>query len=248
MQEALLEQQRHEKEHVEQELAKVKDELVRKTQLAAIGQVSASIAHDLRNPLACVRNANYLLKRRLNGDDPKHTKPLSIIDQEVDKADKIITNLLSIARCRPSQKESVNLDVLIRTIFACFEEHHHIRFEYRCENRPFMFNADVAQMDQVLSNLVTNAFQAIEGQGRIVVQAEHRPEFDLILVQDSGRGIPDHLRSKIFEPLVTSKSQGTGLGLTICQQIVESHGGSITADCAPGQGTIIQIQLPKTTS
>lgn len=244
-QQALTEQQRHEKERVQQELSRVRDELIRKTQLAAIGQVSASIAHDLRNPLACVRNASYLLKRRLNLTDKKHARTLDIIDQEVEKADTIITNLLSIAQCRPPHKASMRLDSFVQTIFDRFEAYDQIQFDCQCASHPFLIEADQNQLDQVMSNLIINAIQAIEGQGRILVTAEQDSDFDTISVQDSGEGISETMREKIFEPLITTKARGTGLGLTICQQIVESHGGVIVAGNAPGQGTIMQIRLPR---
>jgi PAS domain S-box-containing protein len=245
VQQALTEQQRYEKERIEKELSRVKDELIRKTQLASIGQVSASIAHDLRNPLACIRNANYLIKKRLNADSTQYGKSLEIIDQEVEKADTIITNLLSIARRRPLQKERVCLDTLIQTVYNRFSQYDQIQFDYQSEIHPFLFEADPNQIDQVLSNLITNALQAIQGQGRILVTAKQGADFDTICVQDSGTGIPNHIRDRIFEPLVTTKARGTGLGLTICQQIVESHGGLIMVGHALDRGTVMQIMLPR---
>lgn len=245
MQESLIERQRYEKKLVQEELAKVKDELVRKTQLAAIGQVSASIAHDLRNPLACVRNANYLLKHRLKSNDPKHLKPLEIIDYEVQKADKIISNLLSIAKSRPPQKETVCLKPLVESVLQRFKDCSNVTFTCTCLSDSMTIQADPAQIDQVLVNLITNAIQALDGPGTIEVKATKKHEFDQISVIDSGVGISEHVREHLFEPLVTTKSRGTGLGLTICQQIVELHGGIITACNARGGGTEMRFQLPQ---
>ena len=165
-------------------------------------------------------------------------------DQEVEKADRIITNLLSIAQCKPTQKTDVCLDTLIQAIFERFNDCDRIGFQYECDPSPFIVHADAIQLDQVMSNLITNAFQAIEGQGRILVRAEQLSDCDVIAVQDSGKGIEDGIRDRMFEPLITTKTRGTGLGLTICRQLVESHGGSIEAENAPDQGTVIRFQLP----
>jgi len=243
-QEQLLEQQRHDTERVQKELDRVQEELVRKTRLAAIGQVSASMAHDLRNPLGSVRNANYLLKRRLPQTDARITDQLRIIDQEVSRADQIITNLLEIARARPPKKTRVDLGKLIYEVLDKISKAPVIHFDVQLESDPFAVQADPDQLIQVISNVLDNAVHAMGNEGHCLIKAQHAQDHDVISFEDDGSGIPIEVRDRLFEPLVTTKARGTGLGLTICKQIMESHGGSIQAHDAQDQGAVIWMKLP----
>lgn len=242
--EELIAQQRAEKESVRAELDRVKAELVRKTQLAAIGQVSGSIAHDLRNPLASVRNANYLLKRRLPKDDPRLVDLLKIIDHEVSRADQIITNLLSLAQRRTCEKRAIDLGRLVQDVLDRVARPDGITCTCALGPIPFMILADPDQFGQVISNILDNAVAAMGHEGRFLVEAAHGPDMDVIEFKDTGAGIPAEVQDKLLEPLVTTKARGTGLGLTICRQIVESHKGQIEARNRPEGGALIQIHLP----
>ncbi|MDI6451557.1 sensor histidine kinase, partial [Anaerobaca lacustris] len=241
----LREQQATETQRIESELAKVRDELVRKTRLAALGQVSASIAHDLRNPLGAVRNAAYLLKRRLGAEQPGLRDHIAIIEQEVTKADRIITNLLNMTRTRPPNKEPVDLGALARAAWKRCVYPDGVRFRIELPEEPFLIQADPDQFSQVLSNLIGNAADAVDGDGECVVEALREPQSDVLIVRDTGPGWPDGARERLFEPLVTTKTSGTGLGLAICRQIVESHGGAVEALDGAGQGAAVRIRLPR---
>lgn len=239
----LVEQQKNETERVAAELAKVQDELIRKTQLAAIGQVSGSIAHDLRNPLGSVRNANYLLKRRLPKDNTRITEPLRVIDEEIARADTIISNLLSIARRRPPERQQIDLGLLLEETFSEKKMRAGIAIRLELSPSPFLIHGDPDQLRQVFANLHSNACHAMGGGGVLEIKAHHERGEDVIVFLDNGSGIPDKVRDKLFEPLVTTKAKGTGLGLTICQQIIEAHRGSISAEDRDGPGTCICIRL-----
>jgi len=241
----LREQQATETQRIESELAKVRDELVRKTRLAALGQVSASIAHDLRNPLGAVRNAAYLLKRRLGAEQPGLRDHVAIIEQEVTKADRIITNLLNMTRTRPPNKEPVDLAALAQAAWKRCVYPDAVRFRIELPEEPFLIQADPDQFSQVLSNLIGNAADAVGGDGECVVEALREPQSDVLIVRDTGPGWPEETRERLFEPLVTTKTSGTGLGLAICRQIVESHGGTIEALDGAGQGAAVRIRLPR---
>jgi len=220
-------------------------ELVRQTRLAAIGQVSASIAHDLRNPLGAVRNAAYYLKRRLPGEQPELVEFLNIIEKEVDSADRIIGGLLDLTRSRPVDKQSVDLGRLVEEAFRRIKETEGVRFRVSADPDPFQVRADPDQLRQVLVNLLMNAVQAMEGKGELLIEANRTVRWDVIVVRDTGPGIPGGVRERAFEPLVTTKTRGTGLGLTICRQIVERHGGGI--EFLPGgqRGAAFRITLPR---
>jgi len=243
-QQQLLDQQRLEKEHVETELAKVREELVRKTRLAAVGQVSASIAHDLRNPLGAVRNAAYYLKRRVPEDDPELPEFLQIIDDEVANADRIISTLLELTRARPVDKQTVELCLLVDDAFGRIEDADGVRCRISTSPDPFPIQADPVQFRQLLVNLGKNAVQAMEGEGEFFVEAWRNGGSDVIVVRDMGPGIRRDLLEELFEPLVTTKAKGTGLGLTICRQIIERHGGTIEPIRDEQRGAAFRISLP----
>ena len=244
-QEKLLDQQRHETERVETELAKVREELVRKTRLAAIGQVSASIAHDLRNPLGAARNAAFYLKRHVPKDEPELADFLQIIENEVDNADRIISSLLELTRSDPVSKQTVDLRELVEEAFSRITDTDGVRCRVSTDPDPFPIQVDPDQFRQVLINLGKNAVQAMEGKGELSIEASRSASCDVIIVRDTGPGIPGDVREKLFEPLVTTKAKGTGLGLTICRQIVDRHGGTIELMENESPGAAFCISLPR---
>ncbi len=238
-----IEQQRLEKEVVEAELARVGEELVRTTRLAAIGQVSASIAHDLRNPLGSVRNAAYYLKRRLKDTEPKVSQYLGIIEDEVCRADLIISNLMEIARDKKPVKQDVDFGRLCRQYAQTAPEKDGVHMELLLDPEPFMVYGDPTQLRQVLHNLWVNAAEAMQGRGVFSVRARYEAEHAVIVLSDTGCGFAEEVRETLFEPLVTTRTTGTGLGLTICKQIVGAHGGTIHAEHAT-RGAAFCVRLP----
>jgi PAS domain S-box-containing protein len=241
--EEVIELHRLEKEHVEAELDKARRQLVQRARLAAIGQVSASIAHDLRNPLAAIMNAAYLLKRRLR-QDPKLVEFLQIIEEEVRASDRIITGLMEMTRGKAPAKSAVDLEQLVQAAFDRAPGADRVHCQARFDRSPFIVHADPDQMRQVFGNLITNAVQAIAGAGEIVVAGQHQAEADVVLVTDSGSGVAPELRANLFEPLFTTKAKGTGLGLVLCRQIIERHGGSIDYVENGARGATFRIVLP----
>ncbi len=243
----LLEQKLHEKQRVETDLTKARDELVRKTRLAAIGQMSASIAHDLRNPLGTVRNAAYLLKRRLPNSEPRLLDPIQVIEQEVAKANRIITNLLNLTRSGTPKREAVDVGRLVRRVFEDTRNTEAVRFRIALSADPFTIQADVGQITQVFANVLDNAVEAMHGRGELFVEGVRQADHDILVFRDTGLGWPPEVRDRLFEPLVTTKTTGTGLGLAICRQIIEGHDGIIEATDSETQGAVIRIQLPRYT-
>jgi PAS domain S-box-containing protein len=241
----LLDERQHEKEYAEAELARMRDRLVRATRLAAIGQVSASIAHDLRNPLGTVRNAAYYLGRRLPKDQPEVAEYLGIINQEVAAADRIITNLLAVAGAKEPVKQHVDVGQAIREALARTGQAKAVRLRMSLVPEPFMVRADPDHLRQVFRNLVTNAVEAMDGGGEIVVEAARDADGDSIVLRDTGPGVAQEIRESVFEPLVTTKAKGIGLGLTICRQIIEHHGGGVELIDKDKPGAAFRIRLPR---
>ncbi|UCE60217.1 MAG: PAS domain S-box protein [Phycisphaerales bacterium] len=244
-QEQLLEFQRSETERIRIELDKVREQLVNQTRLAAVGQVAASIAHELRNPLGAVRNAAYYLKRHVASENPKLPEYLWIIDNEVSAADRVIRDMMEMARAKEPFKETVDLGRMIRKVSAQLCPQETVDLRLSLESEPFTVRADPGQLQQVIANLLTNAVQATSGKGEIIVDARRSGDYDKIEVRDSGSGICIEDLERVFEPLFTTKARGTGLGLTICRQIIERHGGTIDLVDEEGRGATFRIRLPQ---
>ena len=234
-----------ERKRVEVNLRKTREELVRKTRLAAIGQVSASIAHDLRNPLGSLRNAAYYLKRHVPKDEPERVEFLEIIDKEVDAASRIISSLLALTRSSPVSRQTVDLRELVEDAFSRIADTDGVRCRVSTDPDPFQIQVSPNQFRQVFINLGLNSVQAMEGKGELVVEASRSASCDVIFVRDTGPGVRGDVREELFDPLVTTRVVGTGLGLTICRQIVEQHGGTIKLIDIERPGAAFEISLPR---
>ncbi len=243
-QQHLLELQLHQQELIKAELDKARAALVRQTRLAAMGQLSSSIAHELRTPLACISHAAYYLQRKIPQAEHEYHEFLAMIRHEIQRAYRIVTNCTAISQGKPPQKSLIALAAVFEQVRKELDLPEAIEWHFAFDHEPFMIYADSAQMEQVFNNLFQNFIQALDGQGRISIEATRAGKFDVIRVRDNGPGVPQELREQLFEPLVTSKPRGTGLGLAICRQFVEQHGGRIELCSGDKPGTSIQISLP----
>ena len=242
--EELLLREKKEHEKVQAELDKVKEELVRQTRLAAIGQVAASIAHELRNPLGAINNAVFYLSRREAGLGPKWAEYLGIIRQEVQASDRIVSDLLEMSRAKDPSRKPVDLGAAAAEAFRRVHGTRSVELRVALSPDPLVIDADPEQMRQVLNNLMTNAVQSMEHGGKIEIEGRREEKTDVVTLRDDGRGIPPEDRDRIFEPLFTTKAKGTGLGLAICRQILQRHGASI--DLLPTErGAAFEIRFPR---
>jgi two-component system sporulation sensor kinase A len=245
----LLEQAVQEKQ---QKMEVLFERLLRQEKLATIGQIAGSIAHELRNPLGAVKNSVFFLtrlyqKQQLDASNPKVKEHLDLIGSELDISERVISDLLQMTRMKPPQREQTDL----RSIIVDAVEHCHlsenIHLTIKLQPDPFIIWADPGQLRQVFINVLTNAVQAIEGDGNITIRATHlaKEKSTTIEIENDGLGIEPDALSKVFEPLYTTKATGTGLGLSICKQIIENHQGQISIRSQNEQGTTVTIGLPK---
>jgi len=193
--------------------------------LATLGQVAASIGHELRNPLAVIDSSMVLLRRRMR-DEPRIAKHLDRIGDQVKVADGIITNLLGMVRDHPPKRQSVALETLVEETWASVHDATDATLEkdlHVAEAR-----VDPGQLRQLVVNLLQNAIDAGATRCRVVSRADG--EVLELIVEDDGGGLPEDAESWLFEPLVTTREQGSGLGLALCHRIVEKHGGTIGAE------------------
>jgi len=215
-------------------------ELVKSERLVTIGTMASRIAHDLKQPLTIMYTyAEMLTPEILLKLDSNDKEKWLRLHNSIFDMNRIIEDVLDFARTSVIKKEKSSLLSILRLA------KNHVKSSYGIEiNLPdndISFRCDSRKIEGVLSNLINNAVQAIDGQGEIDVTMSSDSEFVTIQVRDSGSGIPDENLEKIFEPMFTTKKTGTGLGLVICKSIVEQHGGSISVSNKP---TTFTIKLP----
>jgi PAS domain S-box-containing protein len=242
-QQRILDMERLEKEHVQEELTKAKDQLVRQTRLASLGQISAGIAHELRNPLSGIRMAIYYLQRTVPESESKLREHLRLIDQAAREAEQIITDLTAMSRGTPPEKKPIALDQIVADVRGRINSPAGIQWKEQYQPQPMVVAVDPAQFELVLKNLFVNAITAMRENGVISIAGNRTEEYDEILVADDGPGVPSEARDQVFEWLYTTKRSGMGIGLALCRQIVESHGG--TMELLDTQlGATFRIRLP----
>jgi signal transduction histidine kinase len=265
----LLERETREREQAEAQLASARAELVRTTRLAALGQISASIAHELRNPLGTIRNALYFLKRKLPAGDPKVAEHFGLLEREVGASERIINNLLEVTRPREPVREPVNLAEAVAEALARFNAPPGVCCRSWVRPDPLLVHADPVQLRLVLDNLLKNALEALarrpppgpgeppladrlsvcrpageQPTGEVRVEALGTSGQAIVTIRDNGSGVAAEHRPSLFEPLFSTKPRGTGLGLWVCRQIVERHGGAIRLLDEGGPGSAFEVRLP----
>lgn len=222
------------------------EEAVRRSdRLAALGQLSAGLAHELRNPLATIRNSSEMLNRSVAGQNELAAEMAGFIATEVDRANSLITRFLQFARPLQPRLESADLAQMLDRAIAMVEREApnvSIYRNYAPEIPPFPFDAEL--LERVFYNLVLNAAQATEAGGAVTVKTRAASGFAEIAVIDRGSGIDPKNIETIFNPFFTTKQQGVGLGLAIVSKIVDEHGGKITVESEPGKGSIFRVLLP----
>ncbi len=213
--------------------------------LATIGQLAASIGHELRNPLGIIESSLFLIRQKLKRagvDDAGVDKHLDKVGLQVRICGKTITDLLELARSRPPRRQSIEAAALLEFATESAALGECVLIE-RDVPQGLKLDADPDQMRQVLSNLLGNASQAMGGQGRIWVSAERAPGGVALRVRDEGPGVPPEHRDRIFDALFTTKPKGTGLGLALCRRILEAHHGELALETSTG-GAIFRIWVP----
>lgn len=232
-----------------EELQQMQEHLIRNERLAAIGQLAAGVSHEIDNPVGIILGYAELLLDDLPMGDARRDDVLAIID-ECQRCKRITGGLLGFARSASVCREEFSLNALVRETLESLQPQKLFRyigiaFQPAAEAVPIIGDAD--QLRQVFINLLLNAAQAMNGHGQLTVAIERQAATALVRVIDSGPGIAQELREKIFVPFYSTKApgQGTGLGLPICRKLVEDHGGAIWLDAVDGEGGArFLIRLP----
>jgi two-component system NtrC family sensor kinase len=236
--------------HRLEELRRAQAALVQSEKMAAFGQLSAGIAHEVKNPLAGILGHAQLCLRKAKESDPLHNY-LTIIEHETRRCTEIITNLMKFARQEKMTFESLDINEVVRQAMAIVDHQlsiNQVKIELKLGVKLPRINGNANQLQQVLMNFAINAQQAFDGNSGIVrITTERADEGKVILVfADNGPGIPDDIREKIFEPFFTTKpaGKGTGLGLSVTYGIIRDHKADIKIESQPGVGTAFIIMFP----
>jgi len=228
------------------EVKALTEQLIRADRLAALGELTAGVAHEVRNPLGIIR-ASVQLMEDSECDRQRVTSAAQVIKQEIDRLDRVIKALLDFGRpaaptMRPVAVEQVLEDVaLFSTTFA---KRSHVKLVHHYAAGVPDVMGDPEQLKQVFVNLISNAVQAMPGGGTLSVTTGHENGFVFVAFRDTGGGIPADVLSKVFDPFVSMRDDGTGLGLTIVHRIVDDHSGHMEVTSEPGEGTTFTVWLP----
>jgi signal transduction histidine kinase len=222
------------------------EEAVRRSdRLAALGQLSAGLAHELRNPLGTIKASAEMLSRNVAAENEVAREVAGFISSEVDRTNSLVTRFLQFARPLELRLDTADLaHTLDRAVAAVEREAPGIAIyrNYEPAIPPFPFDAEL--MERVLYNLVLNAAQATAPGGAVTVKTRAAGGTAEISVIDRGAGIEARHLDGIFNPFFTTKPEGVGLGLAIVSKIVDEHGGKITVESEPGKGSIFRVLLP----
>ena len=222
------------------------EQMKRAERLFALGQLSAGLAHEIRNPLASIAGAAGILQRNLHRER-KDAECLEIISKECQRLNGLLTQFLDFARPRTPKYQTTDFGAVVDSVMelaahAVGKSPVELRKEISPDLAPV--ECDPELLKQVLLNLIINAIQATPGGGEVLVSAGLRNDRLSIEVRDEGCGISGADRDRIFDPFFTTKENGTGLGLSVAHQIVEQHGGILKAEANPGRGMTFSVSLP----
>ncbi len=235
----------------EARLREAQEALIRSEKLAAIGRLAASVGHELRNPLAAIRNAWFYLDKRLTAAglvdaDQRVAQFARVIPNEIERCAKIIGELLDFSRERPLHRVPTPVPELVKNALeVCVKPAAEIRVELDIPEDLPVPNLDADQFRQVFVNVLQNALEVVDAaRGVVQVRAYERALGLAFEIGDNGKGMSAEVQKRIFEPLYTTKLRGTGLGLAIVDGIVKRHGGSIGVESELGLGTTFTILVP----
>ncbi|HEX3862508.1 MAG TPA: ATP-binding protein [Stellaceae bacterium] len=240
---------RTEKAEIDRARLSAEAELLKNERLSVLGQLTATVAHELRNPLSAIRNTLFTVKELAAGSGARLDRPIARMERSIERCDRIISDLLEYTRSRDLRLSDVNFDRWISDVLADQTVPAAARLSVETGAGDVVIAIDADRMRRVVINLVENAAQAMsdmapDRERLIAVRTRSDGGRLIVNIDDTGPGIsPDNL-ARIFEPLFSTKSFGTGLGLPTVKQIVNQHGGTIAIDSAIGDGAHVTVSLP----
>lgn len=230
------------------ELSEAQAEVRRSERLAALGQLSAGLAHELRNPLGVISASAELLGKQVAAENEVAKEVAGFIRSEVDRTNSLVTRFLDFARPSPLHRSVNDLNEIVERTVTDLERKNagsEGKIIITKDFRPIeKFSFDATLIESSVSNIVQNAADAMADGGDLRISTWRNGEFAEIVVSDTGPGIPPEQMENIFNPFFTTKPRGVGLGLALVSKFIDGHGGKITVSSRPGEGATFRIQLP----
>ncbi|MBI5377517.1 MAG: GHKL domain-containing protein [Thaumarchaeota archaeon] len=228
-----------------QEIAEkfIPSNVIKKDKMHTIGEMSSRLAHDLQNPLTIIKNTIELLNLKNPNQDKATRESYDRIARSATKMSEQIRDVLDFVRTSNLIMEKTSILDLLKNITKDLAIPKHSKIIL--PDKDVDIYGDAKQLETVFSNLILNAIQAKDNEGKVMIQASEIDDYTIIDVIDNGRGITKENLLRIFEPLFTTKPGGTGLGLASVKTIVENHGGTIECSSIVNKGTVFTIRLPK---
>ncbi len=239
-----FEERSQELEETLDKVQSIQQDLIRSEKFATVGRLASSVAHELRNPLASIKNISYFLSKLGAFADDKSKQMVEMLSSEVLRANKIITELLDYSKTRKLSKFDIDIDSFIEKSVQNALLPENVKLVLNLESFKAMIDPD--RITQVLLNLISNAKDAMSQNGGIITIVSKKIDNDsfIISIEDNACGIDPESLKRIFEPLFTTKLKGIGLGLPIVKEIIDAHNGQITVESTINVGTIFTIKLP----
>ena len=221
--------------------------LRRRERLATIGELAGSMAHEIRNPLAAIQNATFYLRGRMPEANGRTARHLEVIERKVLECGRVIDSMLEFAQDRTPMHERMQLQQLIRGAAQEIEDAEGVEMVLDLPEGAVDVTGDPVQLRGMFRNLLTNAVQALAGSGRVrvTITSGGPPDRVRVTVFDNGPGIHPEVQASLFEPLVTTKTYGLGLGLAYVHRVVEAHGGLVRARTTEDGETAFAVELPR---
>ncbi|MBS3731737.1 MAG: GHKL domain-containing protein [Desulfobacterales bacterium] len=224
----------------------MEDQMKRMERLAAVGEMAAGLAHEIKNPLASLTGSIQMMQDQLDYD-PEQERLMQIVMREADRLSTLVTDFLRFAKPGPGNAEVIRLDGVVSEVVGLFASDPRYQSEIEVKTdlaAGLHVKIDPEHLRQVLWNLLYNAAEALEDRGEIEVKVyPGRKNHACISITDNGPGMDEQTLSTVFDPFFSTKSGGTGLGLSIVQQVVGAHGGLVDIDSTPDRGTTVTIRL-----
>ncbi len=228
------------------DVKKIQLQMQRNDKLAALGQLSTGIAHEIRNPLAIIKMIEQTMKGEIR-DNPEFIKELDIIDEEIDRANKVVKALMEFGKPSKNEKNLTSLNLIIEDVLTIANKYitqHGVSVSLNKTELPYIL-LDKEQLKQAFINIIFNAIDAMHSGGKIYIETKQIDnKWIQISFKDTGEGIRKEDLEKIFNPFFTTKQQGTGLGLPLVHRIVDEHSGVINVRSDLGKGTTFEIRFP----
>ena len=226
------------------ELEKAQEALVRQERLAVLGQMAGSVGHELRNPFGVIKNACYFLNMKMDTIQDEAVKEnIKLINQEIDIANRIISDLLDFARVKSPELKETDLNQLVKETMSGLSVPENITLSTDLAPGLAPLFIDPVQVTQIFRNLMENAVQAMPEGGSLSIATRETVAGVEVSFVDLGCGIPEEDLEKIFEPLITTKAKGIGLGLAVSKRLAAANGAKIMVESTPGQGSTFTIKF-----